>query len=65
MQELTDVKYSTGEQHKEMTNGRRDMKDTNTVLCALQDRNPFSPDTDLWDIMTGVTADSVVNIDHN
>ncbi len=65
MQELTDVKYSTGEQNKEITKARQtcDMKNTNTVLCALEGRNPFSPDTDLRNIMTGVTADSVVNVE--
>lgn len=65
MQDLTDVKYSTGEQNKEMTKARqaRDMKDTETILCALEDRNPFSPDSDLRNIMNGVTADPAVNVD--
>ena len=39
MQELTKVKYNTGEQNKDMTKDRKehDWKDTNTVLGYLQE----------------------------
>ena len=43
MQELTGVKYITGEQNKEMgkTRQHRDKQDTHTLQLALVDRNPF------------------------
>ena len=65
MLDLTGVSYSTGEQNKDMTKSRqaRDMKDTRTLLLALAERNPFTPRTDLITIMTGVHAESSVNVD--
>ena len=65
MLELTGVSYSTGEQNKDMTKSRqaRDMKDTRTLLLALAERNPFTTHTDLINIMTGVHAESSVNVD--
>ena len=39
------------------------MKDTRTLLLALADRNPFTPNPDLRNIMTGVHADRSVNVD--
>ena len=65
MLELTGVSYSTGEQNKDMTKSRqaRDMKDTRTLLLALAERNPFTTHTDLINIMTGVHAESSVNVE--
>ena len=65
MLELTGVSYSTGEQNKDMTKFRqaRDMKDTRTLLVALAERNPFATQTDLINIMTGVHAESSVNVE--
>ena len=63
---LTGVSYSTGEQNKDMTKSRqaRDMKDTQTRLLALAERNPFTTHTDLINIMTGVHAGSSVNVEN-
>ena len=60
MQELTGLQYNSGEQNKDMTIARKqhDMKDTLTVLTALTERNPFSSDLCLRNIMTGVNAES-------
>ncbi len=65
MQELTEVNYNTGEQNKDMTAARqaRDWKDTLTVLQYLQERNPFSSDSSLRSIATGVHAHPTVNVD--
>lgn len=64
MLELTGVGYSTGEQNKDMTKSRqaRDMKDTRTLLLALAERNPSTTHTDLINIITGVHAESSVNV---
>ena len=65
MQCLTEVRYVTSDQHKESSKLRieRDLKDTKTVLEFLEERNPFSPDTSLRNVMTGVTAAKSVNVD--
>ena len=39
------------------------MKDTRTLLRALAERNPFTTHTDLINIMTGVHAESSVNME--
>lgn len=66
MQELTGVKYSTGEQNKEMgkTRQHRDMQDTSTLQVALVDRNPFKCHPSFRNIMTGVNAGSKVDVDN-
>ena len=63
MQELTDTTFITSEQHKDASNARqtRDNKDSVTLLGFLQDRNPFSPDPSLRNIVTGVVAEDRVN----
>ena len=65
MQEMTGVSYNTGEQNKDMAKSRqaRDWKDTHTVLKYLQERNPFTSDTVLRNIATGVHAHNSVNVD--
>ena len=39
------------------------MKDTKIVLEFLEERNQFSPDTSLRNVVTGVTAAKSVNVD--
>lgn len=64
MQQLTNVKYSTSEQHKEATDARvaRDAKDTQEVLLYLSQRSSFTAETSLRNIATGVTASPSVNV---
>ncbi|XP_063607207.1 uncharacterized protein LOC134781852 [Penaeus indicus] len=66
LQELTGVQYNTGDQNKELSKSRqlRDMKDTHTALATMKDRNPFTPNTGLQNIMTGVHADRSVNVEN-
>ena len=65
MQQLTEVDYIASEQHKDMSDSRikRDMKDTKTILEFMGARDPFSEDSTLRSIVTGVTADNRVNVD--
>ena len=64
MQQLTNVKYSTSEQHKESTYARvkRDARDTQDVILYLSQRSPFTAETSLRNIATGVTAPPHVNV---
>ena len=64
MQQLTNVKYSTSEQHKEVTYARvtRDAKDTQEVLLYLSQRSPFTAETSIRNITTVVTAPPHVNV---
>ena len=63
MQDFTQINYETSEQHKEMSTARlkRDEKDSKAVLQYLQDRNPFTDDTSLRNISTGVVAQASAN----
>ena len=56
MQELTGVLFNSGEQNQDMTQSRqvRDWKDTQALLCFLQESNPFIADPSLRNICTGV-----------
>lgn len=65
MQSLTGVNYVTSEQHKDTTKARkeRDHKDTNTIIAYLAERNPFSIESSLRNIATGVVAENSVNCD--
>ena len=62
---LTEVRYVTSGQYKEPSKSRikRDLKDTKTVLEFLEEMNPFSPDTSLRNVVTGVTAAKSLNVD--
>ena len=64
MQELTDVKYITSEQHIDNTKARqqRDIKDTNGILAFLIQYNPFSSDPSLHSIVSGVAAGERVDV---
>lgn len=57
-------KYTTSEQHKEATDtiAARDAKDTQEVLLYLSQRSPFTAETILRNIETGVTALPSVNV---
>ncbi|CAH3108670.1 unnamed protein product, partial [Porites lobata] len=65
MQELTGVKSNSGEQNKDMSKARQngDAKDTLVILTTFEDRDPFSADPNLRNIMTGVNANNAVNVD--
>ncbi|KAK6176037.1 hypothetical protein SNE40_014401 [Patella caerulea] len=65
MHEFTDTDYITNEQHKNMTVVRQkcDDKDTYKLLAFLQERDPFTSDTSLRNITTGVTEGNIVNVD--
>ena len=62
--ELTGVKSNSGEQNKGMSKARQkcDAKDTLLILTTFADRDPFSADPNLRNIMTGVNADNTVNV---
>ena len=66
MHELTGVNFCLNYQNKDMSKTcmGRDMKDTNAILCALEDHSPFSTDPSLRNIMTGITADKSMNVDN-
>ena len=66
MQEMTGVKSNSGEQNKDMSKARqkRYAKDTLVILTTFADRDPFSADPNLRNIMTGVNADNAVNVDY-
>ena len=65
MLELTGDRYSTSEQNEDMTKSRqaRDMKDNRKLLLVLAERNPLTTHTDLINIMTGIHAESSVNVE--
>lgn len=59
MQEFTNVSYSSSEQQKELCSARmiRDKSDSQLILSKLQAFSPFTPESSLRNIVTGVTAD--------
>lgn len=65
MQELTSVIYAPSEQHKEVSDARKekDMADTKEILSFLTLRNPFHENPALHSLVTGVTAADSVNVD--
>lgn len=65
MQECTGVNYLTSEQHKDTTKARiiRDFKDEQEIISFLSQNNPFSKDTSLRSIASGVLAEAKVNVD--
>ena len=64
MQQLTNVQYSTSEQHREATDARvaRDVADTQQMITYLSQRSPFTGENSLRNITTGVTAPPSVNV---
>ena len=65
MQALTGVRYTSSEQHKDITIGRvhRDMNDILKLLNFPECRNPFMEDSGLRNIANGVMANAAVNTD--
>ena len=65
MQTLTGVRYTSTEQHKDITIARvhRDMNDILKLLNFLECRNPFMEDSGLRNITNGVMANAAVNTD--
>ena len=65
MQELTEVAYTTSDQHKDVSKARqeRDMADTLEVIEYLTPRSPFGGNSTLHSIASGITADATVNCD--
>lgn len=66
LQKLTEVNYSTSEQHKETSKSRqeRDHKDLLVLVNRIAERNPFDRNVDqLRSIETGMTAEKDVNVD--
>ena len=63
MQKLTEVKYTTSDQHKDVSKARQDryMADTLEVLVYLTPRGPFGRNLTLHSIVSGITADATVN----
>lgn len=63
MQEFTNIQYTTSEQHKDATSARmkRDRHDCQAILQYLSQRNPFSSESPLRNIATGVLAGSAVD----
>ena len=64
MLDLTGICYSTSEQNVDISECRqnRDMKDTQTLLNALAEQNPFTAQPGLRNIMNGVHANYIVNV---
>jgi len=63
MQELTGKLFHTSEQHKEMTEARRerDRNDTEKVLAFFKDYDPFQESNELRNIANGVTGPASAN----
>lgn len=64
MQEFNNLTYTTSEQHRESTEARvkRDHADLDKIKETLFTCTPFSPDSSLRNIVTGVVAKEVVNV---
>jgi hypothetical protein len=65
MQDLSGVNYTISDQHKDCAKARqdRDLQDTCKVLHFLEDSNPFTVDSSLQSIATGITASPTVDVD--
>ena len=64
MQEVTATQRTTSDQHIESSEGRssKDASDSLAITSFLAERNPFSGDPSLRNIVTGVVADSDVDV---
>ena len=64
MQEFCEMRYTTSEQHKESTTARivRDKEDLTKLATVLGHYTPFSDETTLRNIITGINADDDVNV---
>ena len=63
--DLTGVSYSTSKKNMDTSESRknRDMKDIQTLLNASAVQNPFTAQPGLRNIMNGVHANYIVNVD--
>ena len=64
MQDFNNTVYTTSEQHKEATASRmeRDRADLAKLASNLEQYSPFSEETTLRNIITGINADKNVNV---
>ena len=64
MQDFNNTMYTTSEQHKETTDARieRDRTDLEKLATKLEEHSPFSGETTLRNIITGINADKDVNV---
>ena len=64
MLDLTGICNSTSEQNMDISESRqnRDMKDTQTLLNALAEQNPFTAQPVLRNIMNGLHANYIVSV---
>ena len=64
MQEVTATQMTTSDQHIESSEGRssKDASDSLAITSFLAERNLFSGDPSLWNIVTRVVADSDVDV---
>ena len=65
MQDFSQVKYVTSDQHKDLGKSRqiRDTNDSEKIAAFFEARNPFNTDdSSLRNIATGVTASAGVNV---
>ena len=64
MQTLTDVKFKSSEQHKDVTQSRlaRDNRDVNLLIERLETISPFTDDPSLRNIVSGIAAQVGTNV---
>ena len=65
-QTFTGVQFKFSEYYKDMdkTSRTRDMKDTCRLLDALKQWNPCAPNTSLYGLVNGLTANEGANVDN-
>ncbi|KAK6171914.1 hypothetical protein SNE40_018335 [Patella caerulea] len=63
MQELTNLRYETSDQHKEVSPSRieRDNNDAHKILQFLVQNNPFQPSLDMHNLITGEKSEPSLN----
>ncbi|KAK6186306.1 hypothetical protein SNE40_008368 [Patella caerulea] len=66
MQDFTDTKYFTSDQHREGTKARveRDLGDFQKLLDVFHSCEPLSAEPGLRNIATGMEASDMINVDH-
>ena len=66
IQDFTGQSFKSTEQHQDTTASRvkQDEQDITVMTCFLKPRNPFQPGMNLKNIVSGIVADSSVNV-HN
>ena len=66
MQHFSKTSFASSEKHKDLTEARtkRDQSDLQKIRQKLEMHNPFTTDSSLRNIITGVEANNEVNV-HN